>query len=124
MTVKEINKLATNIIINYCMVLPQHSDYQKVVGWVHELAKCARGKAEEDEKYVGLSEKERIAWKLKPDKIMLFPDIEPKIEEAYTAEDSLCESQIYIAGFMDCSHSIWQHLQNCLDSIHNQRKAD
>lgn len=123
MTVKEINKLVRDII-TCCAEIPQYSNYRKVVEWVHELAEYARGKAEEDEKYVGLSEKERIAWKLKSDRIMLFPNIEPKIVEAYTAEDSLRELQIYIAGFMDCSHSIWQHLQNCLDSIHNQRKAD
>lgn len=46
------------------------------------------------------------------------PDV--KVTEAQTAEKLLSETQIYIAGFMDASNTIWNHLESCSESIRIQ----
>lgn len=43
-----------------------------------------------------------------------------KAAEAQTAEKLLGEMQVYIAGFMDASNTIWNHLESCSESIRIQ----
>ena len=49
-----------------------------------------------------------------------FIDIRETPKCKNSAEDTLRESQIYVAGMMDASDVIWKHLDRCLDSIRNQ----
>lgn len=110
MTVERIDELSVDLLnMTADFTVQRHHEFSEKL---MEIVYYAREKAREDSLVDGIKEIQYT-----PAGMVAIREV-PKCKNS--AEDTLRESQIYIAGMMDASNVIWKHLDSCLDSIRNQ----
>ena len=112
MTVERIEELHKELIKAVQHVPVDKND--KYWDALRELICYAKEKAKEEETL-----KENLKA-IRAESLGGFIEIRKTPECKNSAEDTLRESQIYVAGMMDASHTIWKHLEMCLDLTRNQ----
>ena len=112
MTVERIEELR-NDLSNMAADLSV-TEYPKFLNKLMEIVRYAKEKAKEEEAI-----KENLKA-IRAESLGGFIEIRETPKCKNSAEDTLRESQIYVAGMMDASNVIWKHLDRCLDSIRNQ----